>query len=277
MEACNLCGGARWQTLEETGGTRIVRCSCGLVFLWPQPPRFSLKEAYDAAYYRPWEDQARLREIIWRQRMDRVAALCPPGRLLDVGCGTGIFLRLAKRHGWEVAGTEISHAGAEAAKVEEATVREGEIWEAEFPAASFDLVTCWHVIEHVGDPRRVAQEIYRVLRPDGWLVLATPNLEDRIFRAAYRLAHGRPPRLYEPGEREIHLFFFSAATLRRLVTLAGFTDVIIGFDRGAAAQWGKRLVNEVAYCWFKGTGLNWGMALDLTARKPPGPQVKTDG
>jgi ubiquinone/menaquinone biosynthesis C-methylase UbiE len=277
MGACNLCGETRWQTLEEAGGTQVVRCSCGLVFLWPQPPRSSLKQAYGAAYYRPWEDQAHLRQFIWRKRMARVATLAPPGKLLDVGCGTGTFLLLAKRHGWEVAGTELSHAGAEAARAEELTVREGEIWEAEFPTASFDVVTCWHVIEHVGDPRRVVQEMHRVLHPGGWLVLATPNLEDRIFRAAYRLARGRRPRLYEPGEREIHLFFFSAATLRQLVTSAGFTDVTIGFDRGAAAQWGKRLVNEVAYCWFRVMGLNWGMALALIARKPPGPQVKTDG
>lgn len=271
MEACNLCGGTRWQTLEEMGGTRIVRCSCGLVFLWPQPPRSLLKQAYDAAYYRPWEDQAHLREIIWRQRMDRVATLGPPGRLLDVGCGTGIFLRLAKRHGWEVAGTEISHAGAEAAKAEEATVREGEIWEAEFPAASFDLVTCWHVIEHVSDPRRFLEEIYRILRPGGWLVLATPNLHDYVFRAAYTAARGRPPRFYEPNEREVHLFVFSAETLQRLVASVGFTGVRVGFDRGAAATWGKRVVDEVAYAWFRLTGLHWGMALDLVARKARDP------
>lgn len=270
MKACNLCGETRWQTLEEVGGTRVVRCCCGLVFLWPQPSKSSLKQAYDAAYYRPWEDQVRLREIIWRKRMDQVAALGPPGRLLDVGCGTGTFLRQAKSHGWEVVGTELSHAGAEAARAQELTVHKGEIWEAEFPAASFDVVTCWHVIEHVGDPRRVAQEIHRVLRPGGWLLLATPNLQDWIFQAAYLLARGRRPPLYEPNEREVHLFVFSAPTLQRLLICAGFEIHRLQFDRGAAVERGKRMVNELAYLWFRLTGLNWGMALQATARRPAG-------
>ena len=250
-------------------GTRVVRCACDLVFVTPLPPRSSLEQAYDEAYYQPWEDQARLRQIMWRRRMDHVAALVPPpAMLLDVGCGTGAFLRLAKTRGCEVTGTELSHAGAEAAMAQGLRVHEGEIWEAEFPAASFDVVTCWHVIEHVSDPRRMLAEVHRILRPGGWLILATPNLEDYIFRAAYMLARLRRPRFYEPGEREVHLFFFSAQTLRCLGTSVGFEVVAVGFDRGAAAVWGKRLVNEVAYAWFCLTGLNWGMGLELVARTP---------
>ena len=271
MPACNLCGGTRWETLEEALGTRVVRCACGLVFVTPQPPRSSLEQAYDEAYYQPWGDQARLRQIMWRRRMDHVAALVPPpAMLLDVGCGTGTFLRLAKMRGCEVAGTELSHVGAEAARAQGLRVHEGEIWEAEFSAASFDVVTCWHVIEHVSDPRRMLAEVHRILRPGGWLILATPNCEDYIFRAAYTLARLRRPRLYELGGREVHLFFFSAQTLRRLATSLGFQVLCIGFDREAAAVRGKRAVNAVAYGWFRLTGLNWGMALELIARRPEG-------
>jgi 2-polyprenyl-3-methyl-5-hydroxy-6-metoxy-1,4-benzoquinol methylase len=201
--------------------------------------------------------------------MDHVTALAPPRvALLDVGCGTGTFLRLAKMRGCKVAGTELSHAGAEAARAQGLQVSEGEIWEAEFPAACFDVVTCWHVIEHASDPLRVAEEMHRVLRPGGWLVVATPNLGDHIFRAAYLLVRGRRPRLCEPGERELHLFHFSAQTLRALFASAKFEAIQVGFDRGAAAEWGKRRVNDLAYAWFCLTGLNWGMGLELIARKP---------
>ncbi len=274
MQTCNLCGGTRWETLEVVEATRVVRCNCGLVFVTPQPPRSTLEQAYDEAYYRPWERQARRRAQIWRQRMDRVQLLAGrPGWLLDVGSGTGAFLHLARERGWDVAGTELSPDGAKAAAASGLRVFTGEVWEASFPPGTFDVITCWHVIEHVGDPRRVVEEFYRILRPGGCVVLATPNLEDRIFRAAYLLGRGRRPRLYEAGEREIHLFVFSPATLERLFTSAGFGNITVGFDRGAAAVWSKHLVNQIAYGWFRLTARNWGMALELIARKPPAPLV----
>lgn len=272
VAACELCGGTRWGTIEAVAETRVVRCACGLVFVTPPPPRPTLEAAYDPAYYAAWEDQTRQRERIWRRRMERVEALAPsPGTLLDVGCGTGTFLGLARSRGWEVVGTEFSPSAARAAAGAGLRVVAGEVWEANFPAEAFDVVTCWHVLEHTSRPRRVVEEMHRLLRPGGWLFLATPNLEDHIFRAAYVPARGRRPRLYEPGGREVHLFHFSARTLRTLVASAGFEVVEVGFDRGAAAVWGKRVVNDLAYVWFRLTGLNWGMALELIARKPRRP------
>ena len=269
METCNLCNGTEWETIEEVGSTRVVRCSCGLVFVTPSTRRSSLEQAYGDAYYRSWEDQASQREWIWARRMQRVEALAEsPGRLLDVGCGTGVFLQVAQARGWKVTGTEFSPFAVEAATRHGFTVVQGELWEAGFPSNTFDVVTCWHVIEHTADPLRVAREILRVLQPGGWLVLAVPNLEDHIFRTAYVLARLRRPRLYEPDEREIHLVHFSARTLRTLVAAAGFNVVEVGFDRGAAAVWKQRMVNEFAYLWYRLTGLNWGMALELVAQKP---------
>jgi len=266
---CNLCGGARCETVEEAAGTRVLRCACGLVFLAPQPARAAIEQTYDDHYYAAWEGEARRRARIWRRRLGRVRAFAPPpGRLLDVGCATGTFLRLARRAGWEVMGTELSPAGAQAAAAEGLAVFTGEIWDAGLPPDTFDVVTCWHVIEHVTDPRRVMDEMHRVLRPGGCLVLATPNVDDRIFQKAYRLARGRRPRLYEPGERELHLYFFSAHTLRRLATDSGFQVVHLGFDRGAAAGLGKQVVNTIALLWFGLSRRNWGMALELVARKP---------
>jgi SAM-dependent methyltransferase len=269
MEVCNLCGGTQWKTLEQVAATRVVRCACGFVFVTPQPPRSSLEAAYDQAYYLPWEKQAGAREKIWRDRVQRVAHLAPPpGRLLDVGCGTGAFLRLARDRGWDVQGTEFSRDAVRAAQADGLSVVGGEIWEAEFPAASFDIVTSWHVLEHVPDPRRFIREIHRILRPGGRLVLATPNLDDWIFRIAYLLARRRWPRFYEADEREIHLFFFSASTLRRLIASTDFKDIIIKFDRGAAATRGKRFANEIAYAWYLLTKINWGIALEITTQKP---------
>jgi SAM-dependent methyltransferase len=271
MAACNLCGGTEWETLEAVRDTRVVRCRCGLVFVTPAPPRPAIERAYGAGYYAPWEDQGKVRARIWRDRIQRVERLrAPPGRLLDVGCGTGAFLHVARLRGWQVSGTELSPYAVEAAATDGLEVLGGELWEAGLPSEAFDVVTCWHVLEHAGDPRRLVREMCRVLKPGGWLVLATPNLDDRIFRAAYVLARGRRPALFEADERELHLYHFSAETLRGLVASSGLTVVEVGFDRGAAATPGTRFVNGLAYGWYRLTGLNWGMALELVALKPGG-------
>lgn len=266
---CNLCGRADWRTLEQVDGTRVVRCRCGLVFVTPQPTFAALQTSYGQGYYTPWDKQDRLRRTIWAGRLAAVEAVsAAPGRLLDVGCGTGAFLDLARRHGWDVMGTEFSAYACRAARAEGLAVHEGEVWDAKLPAQSFDVVTSWHVIEHVSDPRRVLEECCRLLRPGGWLFVATPNLRDRFFQAAYLTTRGRRPPLFEPGGREPHLYFFDPESLRRLATQAGLAVVRVGFDRGAAAVWSKRLVDGVAYAWFLVTGMHWGMGLELHARKP---------
>jgi SAM-dependent methyltransferase len=264
--------------VETAGETRVVRCSCGLLFVTPRPARPEIAQAYDEAYYRPWHDQSRRRARMWERRMRQVQALAPlPGRLLDIGCATGEFLHAARARGWTVSGTELSAFAVTATRGDGLSVQQGEVWEAGFAAGAFDVVTCWHVIEHASDPRRMIEEIHRVLRPGGWLLLATPNPNDLFFRTAYLLARGRRPRRFVPGERELHLFFFSARALGGLVRSAGFEIARIGFDRGAAIARGKHLINEVAYAWFRLTGVNWGMGLELIARRPLTPQGSTDG
>jgi SAM-dependent methyltransferase len=269
VNGCNLCGGNDWVVMEIHQDTRVVRCVCGLVFVSPVPPRPAIEAAYSQAYYDAWSSQSRARHRIWKRRLSLITAhVKRPGRLLDVGCGDGAFLRLARRHGWEVTGTELSSAAPDADNVE---IRRGEVWEAALGPDSYDVVTSWHVIEHAADPKRMVQEIYRLLKPEGRLILATPNLNDYVFRCAYMIGRLKWPSLYEEDERELHLFHFTADTLRRLVSSAGFVDIQVGFDRGAAAVRGKQLVNAVAYGWYRATGWNWGIGLELTARKPACP------
>lgn len=136
------------------------------------------------------------------------------GRLLDVGCGSGKFLATMRDLNWQVQGTEIDVAAADIAKqVHDLPVFVGELRDASFENESFDVITLNHVIEHVYDPIELLKECSRLLRPDGKLILATPNTQSlghAIFRRWWRGLE--PPR---------HLILFSTQALKICLEKAG--------------------------------------------------------
>src|SRR5438034_11694862 len=107
--------------------------------------------------------------------------------VLDVGCGSGTLLGLLKHRGFRVTGLDFSAEAAAIAKAENGVdVAVGTLEEAHFPAESFDVVTLFHVMEHVTNPRLVLAEVSRVLKTNGAASPQAPNIESwaiKIFCA----------------------------------------------------------------------------------------------
>jgi SAM-dependent methyltransferase len=118
------------------------------------------------------------------------------GQLLDVGCGSGVFLARMKQLGWQTVGYETDPIAAQFAREKFGlTVKEGSLADVGLPEASFDVVTLSHVIEHVHSPGALVMQCQRLLKPNGKLIILTPNtasLGHRIFRRAWRGLE--PPR-----------------------------------------------------------------------------------
>jgi 2-polyprenyl-3-methyl-5-hydroxy-6-metoxy-1,4-benzoquinol methylase len=183
---------------------------------------------------------------MWRRRLALLQRRRPGGTLLDVGCGDGQFLAAARDAGWRVDGIEFSPEGASRAAARLGRpVAVGDLARTRQLQGPFDVVTLWHIVEHLVDPRAMLEAARARLASGGLLVVAVPNLDNLPMRVAYRLARRRALPLYEPGWREPHLSHFDPRTLRALLRGAGFEMIEIIPDR-CALELPKRAIDVAA-------------------------------
>jgi SAM-dependent methyltransferase len=204
------------------GFYRIVRCAdCSLVFLNPMYSDQELSALYPDDYY-AYRDN--FQRTGWKQFLKsllgyRVGTRDPkfpkPGRMLDLGCGSGWFLSEMRTRGWEAHGVEISGSAAELGRKTAALdIFSGTLEQAAFPANFFDYIRSNHSFEHIASPNETLDEIHRVLKPDGKLMIGVPNeagLASRVF-GNYWWYRGAP----------VHPFTYSVRTLSELLKRHGF-------------------------------------------------------
>jgi 2-polyprenyl-3-methyl-5-hydroxy-6-metoxy-1,4-benzoquinol methylase len=138
------------------------------------------------------------------------------GKLLDVGCGGGKFLQSMQHLGWQPEGVEFNESAVKTCRDSGLKVFHGELSSAAFQDNSFDVVTARHVIEHIPTPVEFVDEIYRVLKPGGLMVLMTPN-----SRALGRNWFGTN---WYANDVPRHLFLFAPENLHLLASNAGFQE-----------------------------------------------------
>ncbi len=154
------------------------------------------------------EEEHRLALLNARWRLDLIRGVVPSGRLLEIGCARGDFLRVARKW-FDVYGLEPNpELAGEASAV--APVRGDTIQRA--PWGDFDVIASFHVIEHVDSPNSFVQAAASRLRKDGLLVLETPNIGSLPFKL-----FGARWREFIPE----HYFFFDPKTIGRLLSNHG--------------------------------------------------------
>jgi len=210
---------------------------------WPRRAYYWLRRGYLARRYGYHADAVPLPQKLLgslivlhpRRRADMEFAAMhlaarPGGRLLEVGCGSGEALRVLAELGWDVEGVDFDRAAVDRARSHGLAVRQGSLREQQYPSESFDAVVMSHLIEHVPDPRALVEECRRVLKPDGLLVILTPNARSwghAVFHEHW--FHLDPPR---------HLFLFHQETLRSVVEAAGLAvRRLVSTSRGGRQIW----------------------------------------
>jgi len=143
------------------------------------------------------------------------------GKILDIGAGTGVFLKVARDRGWNVAGVEISQFAADIARKKfNIGLFRGELEDASFKRKSFDVVTAWDLIEHVENPRGTVTKAMELLKPGGYLVLQTTTTDSLLFRIAgaiYNLSLGKISVLAEMAYPIHHANHFDRKTVIKLL------------------------------------------------------------
>jgi len=229
---CFVCGAERTSLLGIDAGFRIERCEqCDLGFVNPRPNDAQLAEFYEK-YYDPgeaipdkWEVEMR---GVFDECRDWVLESAKSGRVLDVGCSFGHFLRTMERAGFEGVGVEPSSVAAEhASRIVRGEIHVAGFENVEFAPASFDAVVSLYVLEHVSDPRAFMTKVFDVLRPGGQAIIRIPYT--RPLFPINRLL--RRPLMYAP----MHLNDFPPHTMKQLGYDLGFrrVDVRVGRHRKA--------------------------------------------
>lgn len=233
LETCPVCTGSKFTDfitckdhLVSGKEFHIITCSdCGFRFTNPRPAAEKLGEYYQSREYISHSDSRQglfnqiyqaVRKFTISKKLRLIRSLSPKGSILDIGCATGDFLLKMKSEGWEVTGIE-PEAGARAKAVKRGIRVEDERYLMQVPDHSFDVITLWHVLEHVALLPERMKTIHRILKPGGILIIAVPNCKSRDaehyqnFWAGYDV-----PR---------HLYHFTRETMLKLLAGSGFTTL----------------------------------------------------
>lgn len=203
---------------------------CQVVFFTPMPTAEELEFFYNNGYHDNFSKStmvgcsfaenryAALEEILKTYLPSFIEA--PNKSLLDVGCGTGDFLKIAQQAGWRISGTELGQDAVEQATQKLGNcVLQGDISTLDLPANSYGLITSYHVIEHLLDPVKKLRQCHQLLSPDGALFVETPNINSIGARIrGSKWSHIIPPE---------HIVYFSPHSLKYALHKAGFNRVLI--------------------------------------------------
>jgi 2-polyprenyl-3-methyl-5-hydroxy-6-metoxy-1,4-benzoquinol methylase len=229
VNQCAICKSKDQKTVFNEFGVDILKCrKCGHIFSSHQASQY-----YDG--YFEQQDLETEDQFWWNAAHQSMYddfcsrfIMGKSGKLLDVGCGLGYFVKHVSKHpGWEVYGCEISERAVDFAKSKLglSNVAAGKIEEANFPEGFFDLITLWDVIEHIPDPDSFLAKIRKLLKPGGLLFLHTPNINIQLPKARFKkMLKGMDPKIHYLEAKD-HVNIYSGKTITVVLNRNGFRNI----------------------------------------------------
>jgi SAM-dependent methyltransferase len=216
-----------------------AKCNaCNFVYVNPRPTPQEVEDIY-TAHTNPFDQEeyegldVELPTLMRLVR--RLKKIVPQGKILDMGCGRGDFLHIAKDHGYEVQGSDLSTADGPYPDV---PIFKGFLMDANFPSEAFDIIVTRNTLEHIYDPNEDLRELNRLLKPGGVLYVKVPHVK---FEEGWRCrAFFGFKSLFTPP---VHLNHFSTFTLNRILERNGFQ--LISWESEKPSKSKSKLKNMV--------------------------------
>jgi SAM-dependent methyltransferase len=231
------------------GAQQLVRCrGCRLLYENPRFPAELILAGYAASQDAGHDSQRpmRVRSFVRALRQMR-KQLPPPGsRVLDIGTAGGAFLEAAAQFGYDAFGMEPSKYLVEQGRLRGLKVEQGTIDDHGFEPSSFDLICLWDVLEHLTDPKAALQEVARLLKPGGVVLINYPDIGTLQAKVAGR-------RFW--WLLSVHLQHFDRRSIRDICSRVGleafhfrrYWQILeFGYLESMAGQLGAPLASRIA-------------------------------
>lgn len=239
---CNICNINNTKLIYQFNALKILKCKeCGLVYVNPRLSKEEIKNIYNEQNRNLLPGESPRPRIPYFKTYFRNIEkyVKGKGKILELGFGSGFFLKIAKDEKWETYGVEASSKLHDFSSLEkEHNIFIGDLEEAKYPKDFFDVVVGIHVLEHLTDPFATLLEIYRILKKGGILFIEVPNfggISSIIQRERWK---GVNPRA--------HLYYFTPKTLSLLLNKTGFKTLKINTNIKATQIVDKKI--WLAHC-----------------------------
>lgn len=196
---------------------QIVQClKCGLIYNNPREKEEVLERIYSEVVDEDYINERPWKRASFNENIKILEKFRDSGKILDVGCGHGFFIEQLNREKWDPVGIDLGTSAVETAKTTGCEIYNTSIYKAPFNKNSFDVITGFHILEHLPNPRKFLEKSFNLLKEDGLIYLEIPD----IGSAPARMFNRRWWYIMR-----FHTYYFTAKTLNSLLTDTGFQPI----------------------------------------------------
>jgi|SRR5687767_3013927 len=214
-KTCLICSSGKLRQLKGYEKHDLIKCAdCGFVFMKRIPTEEELRTYYSVYAYEYEKPMPESTRISYENLMEDLEPYRLSNKILDVGCGEGWILEIAKQRGWEVYGTEFSSRAFEICQKKGIKMYQGKLEPGKMEEKEYDVIISSETIEHINNPQEEIANIFSLLRKGGLFYATTPNFNSYlryILKSRYNII-----------EYPEHLCYYTRKTINRLFKSNGF-------------------------------------------------------